>query len=79
VAQVLTLPPTSELDDIERGLCLVQLKRALRGAAFVRGAIFLLRAEKLLSEVELHKFIDESEAISAQIVDLLRTIRQARD
>jgi hypothetical protein len=32
-----------EYDMEEYGLCVVQLKRALRGAAFARGAMFLLR------------------------------------
>jgi hypothetical protein len=34
-----------EYDMEEYGLCVVQLKRALRGAAFARGAMFLLRPE----------------------------------
>jgi hypothetical protein len=79
LAQALPPPRADNTDDNRTGLCLVQLKRALRGAAFVRGALFLLRSDKLLGEEEFRRFIDESEAISAQIVDLLRTIRQARD
>jgi hypothetical protein len=78
LAQVLPLSADYEIDDIEAGLGFVQLKRALRGAAFVRGALFLLRSDGLLDEPEFHRLTDESEAISAQIVDLLRRIREAR-
>jgi hypothetical protein len=37
--------PRIELDGLDSGLSLVQLKRALRGAAFARGALHPLRAE----------------------------------
>ncbi len=77
LAQVLPLPPTYEIDDCETGLALVQLKRALRGAAFVRGALFLLRSEKIVTEEEFHQFMAEAEAISAQITDMLRTTRES--
>jgi hypothetical protein len=77
LAQVLPLPPAWEMDDGDAGLSLVQLKRALRGAAFVRGTLFLLRAEKIITEEEFRRFLDESEAISKQITELLREIRVA--
>ncbi len=78
LAQVLPLSPPYEIDDVEAGLGLVQLKRALRGAAFVRGTLFLLRSEKTITEEEFHQFMDEADAISAQITELLRTIREAQ-
>jgi hypothetical protein len=78
LAQTLPLPPAYEIDDIKAGLGLVQLKRALRGAAFVRGALFLLRAEKVITEEEFRRFMDEADAISTQITDLLRMIREAQ-
>jgi hypothetical protein len=78
LAQALPLPPFYDMDDGDAGLSLVQLKRALRGAAFVRGALFLLRAGEIVTEQEFRRFMDEADAISAQITDLLRTIREAR-
>jgi hypothetical protein len=78
LAQVLPLPPPYEMDEGEAGLSLVQLKRALRGSAFVRGTLFLLRSEKTISEEEFRRFMDQADAIAAQITDLLRSIREAR-
>ncbi|MEX2315711.1 MAG: hypothetical protein WD669_01075 [Pirellulales bacterium] len=78
LAQVLPLPPPYEIDDTEAGLSLVQLKRALRGAAFVRGAFFLLRDEKAVDDDEFKKYMNESDAISKQIVEMIRSIREAR-
>lgn len=78
LAQVLPLAPVYELDETDVGLGLVQLKRALRGAAFVRGALFLLRAELLIPEEFFRKWMDECESISRQIVELLRMLREPR-
>jgi len=77
LAQVLPLPPPYEIDGMTAGHSLVQLKRALRGAAFVRGALFLMRGEKLLDDAVSHEFLDETDAISKQIVELIRTVREA--
>ncbi|MBI1903643.1 MAG: hypothetical protein HYS13_21280 [Planctomycetia bacterium] len=52
-------PAYHGLDEIERGLRLVQLKRALRGAAFARGAMAPLRAAAVLPD---NKPLDEAEA-----------------
>jgi hypothetical protein len=79
LAQVLPLPPPYESDESQAGLALVQLKRALRGAAFVRGTLFLLRAEQLVEDEECRRFIGEADAISKQITDLLRTIRESQE
>lgn len=78
LAQVLPVAPVYELDETAVGLGLVQLKRALRGAAFVRGALFLLRAEQLVSEESFRESMKECESISRQIVELLRTLRESR-
>jgi hypothetical protein len=76
LAQVLPLSPTYEMDDNEAGLAFVQLKRALRGAAFVHGTLFLLHAEKTVTDEEFRRFLAESKSISKQINDLLRSIRE---
>jgi hypothetical protein len=77
LAQVLPLAPAYEIDDIEAGHSLVQLKRALRGASFVRGTLFLLRSEKTIGEEEFRRFISEADALSSGITDLLRAVREA--
>jgi hypothetical protein len=51
--------PYHGLDEIERGLRIVQLKRALRGAAFARGAMAPLRAAAVLKD---NKPLEEAEA-----------------
>jgi hypothetical protein len=48
LAQAL-MPQVTKLDGLNRGLALVQLKRALRGAAFAKGALWPLRAAAVLS------------------------------
>jgi hypothetical protein len=78
LAQVLPLPPPYEMDDGEKGLALVQLKRSLRGAAFVRGTLFLLRAENIVDDGECRRFIGEADEISKQITELLRAIRESQ-
>jgi hypothetical protein len=78
LAQVLPLAPAYEIDETEVGLGLVQLKRALRGAAFVRGALFLLRADELVRDEDFRNSMDECDSISEQIVELLRTLRASQ-
>jgi hypothetical protein len=79
LAQVLPLSQPYEMDDGEAGLALEQLKRALRGAAFVRGTLLLLRAEKLVEDEECRRFIGETDEISKQITELLRTVRVSQE
>jgi hypothetical protein len=44
------------------GLCVVQLKRALRGAAFARGALFLLRLTMSTEQFdELFRVLEQME------------------
>ena len=78
LAQVLPLPPPYEIDDVKAGLVPVQLKRALRGAAFMNGTLFLLRAEKVVQEESSHRLMNQVDAILEQISDLLRTVREAQ-
>jgi hypothetical protein len=77
LAQVLPLPPY-EADESKTGLALVQLKRALRGAAFVRGTLYLLRTDQLVDDAEFRRFMSEADAISNQLIDLLRSVREAQ-
>jgi len=78
LAQALPLPPPYELDEFDAGLALLQLKRAMRGAAFVTGALHLLVADDVIDRSQFKVFVDRSEAIATEIVDLMRTIREAR-
>lgn len=74
------LPPPEhigESDDSETGLCIVQLKRALRGAAFVRGALLLVQDEKLIAESTFHELMNSANSIFQQILELLRLLRGA--
>lgn len=66
LAQALPLPPPYELDQDERGLIVTQLKRALRGAAVLRGGLTGKSPKHLRSEVD---------AIQGEILDLLRQAR----
>jgi hypothetical protein len=76
LAQVVHLLPAYEMDENQAGLALVQLKRALRGAAFVRGALHLVRSDEAVTDEEFRRFVAEANDISKQITDLLRTIRE---
>ena len=64
-------------DEFAAGLCVVQLKRALRGAAFALGALFPLRADGVIEKgifQELHATI---KTLQSDIYDELRRRRQA--
>jgi hypothetical protein len=75
-AQALPLPlGIGEADESQTGLCIVQLKRALRGAAFVRGALFLVREEKLIDEGSFTELLTSADSISQQILPMLRILR----
>jgi hypothetical protein len=78
LSQALPLPPLYEIDEAQAGLSLVQLKRALRGAAFVHGALFLLRSDNLLEEEELRLFMADTEALSSQIMEVINTLRESQ-
>jgi hypothetical protein len=58
-----------------RGLSIVQLKRALRGAAFVVGSLYQLGVEKVISDEEFAKFKEEIDEIQAETVGMLKELR----
>jgi hypothetical protein len=78
LAQSLPLPPPYEMDDADAGLCLTQLKRSLRGAAFALGALLLLRADKTVDEQAFRHLADQIDSIRVQIIELLRSIRESQ-
>lgn len=57
------------------GLSIVQLKRALRGGAFVVGSLYQLGVEKLITKEEFTEFKTEIDAIQTEIVGLLKELR----
>ena len=62
-------------DQFAAGLCVVQLKRSLRGAAFALGGLYPLRADGVIDEdlfKELHKTL---EGLQSDIYDELRRRR----
>jgi hypothetical protein len=75
LAQVLTVPASYDMDESEAGHKVVQLKRAYRGAAFVRGVLFMLRSEHTLTQDEFDEFHSEVDSIADQIVEMLKTVR----
>lgn len=66
-------------DGVGRGLALVQLKRALRGAAFVKGALFPLRQTGRLSERDLAELRATIEGLETAILAELARVRSARE
>ncbi|WP_425399498.1 hypothetical protein [Aeoliella sp.] len=77
LAQALPLPPPYEFDPDERGLAVFQLKRALRGAAFVRGVLINL-SYAAQNDGEQYKVLrEEIEAIQGEIIDSLQQARPA--
>ena len=75
LAQALMDRDTAQ-DSFARGLALVQLKRALRGAAFAKGALFPLRAEALLSEDHFNDLRGTLQQLEEGIVGELTRIRE---
>jgi hypothetical protein len=65
-------------EGLARGLALVQLKRALRGAAFATGALFPLRAEVLLSQDNFNELWGTLQQLEDRIVGELTRIRELR-
>ena len=59
-------------DEFAAGLCVVQLKRALRGAAFAPGALFPLRADGLIDEGVFKELHATLEGLQSDIYDELR-------
>ena len=74
LSQVLPLPPRYEMHEDDRGLTVVQLKRALRGAAFLQAALYNLQLDEDNSTVRT-RLLKELEEIQGEIVTLLRDTR----
>jgi hypothetical protein len=62
-------------DGFAAGLCVVQLKRALRGAAFALGALFPLSADRVIDENAFQELYAALEALQGDIYDELRRCR----
>jgi hypothetical protein len=63
-------------DDFARGLAVVQLKRALRGAAFAIGALFPLRHDGLIDNTVFKELHATVEGLQSDIFDELRRRRE---
>jgi hypothetical protein len=61
------------------GLSLVQLKRALRGAAFALGALFPLRTAGILDKPTFNELYETIERLQTDIFAELTRLRQQRD
>jgi hypothetical protein len=61
------------------GLALVQLKRALRGAAFAFGMLFPLRADGFLSPAEFDELTTTLKSLQTDIYAELARLREARE
>ena len=66
-------------DEFATGLCVVQLKRALRGAAFAPGALFPLRADGLIDEPIFEELHGTLQGLQNDIYDELRRRREGKD
>lgn len=67
---------TRDLDDGDLGLNVVQLKRALRGAAFARGSLFPLHSEGILDDAVFAELRATIQSLQADILDELRQVRE---
>lgn len=74
LAQVLPLPPSYDFDDSTRGLAVVQLKRALRGTAFLRGALLSSAGDDAYRKT-IGQWLPEVETMQSEIVSLLKEVR----
>lgn len=63
-------------DEFAAGLCVVQFKRALRGAAFAAGALFPLRADGVIDEGIFNELHATLKGLQSDIYDELRRRRQ---
>lgn len=61
------------------GLSLVQLKRALRGAAFAFGMLFPLRADGFLRPAQFEDLIEAIKSLQDDIYNELARVREARE
>jgi hypothetical protein len=80
LAQALSGRGDDEDNPDEYGLRVTQLKRALRGAAFARGALFGLRAAVTDEQfAELHRTLEQMEQDIFQEISRLRSAHQSDD
>lgn len=68
-----------EWEPIDRGLAIVQLKRALRGIAFADGALFSLGDLNEQQEIEVDYIRDQFQWLREQISQLLNRLRDIND
>ena len=73
--------PGSDGDDdaASLGLSAVQLKRALRGAAFAHGALIGARQDKLIAEDVFQELIDGIKELQTSVLGELKSIRSRYD
>lgn len=67
----------SSLDGLDRGLSLVQLKRALRGLAFSRGALYPLSADGVIDAAAFEELSATLKEIESGILVELNDIRES--
>ena len=80
LAQALSRHEDEEDDPDEYGLCLTQLKRALRGMAFARGALFPLRPAVTAEQIdEMHRTLKQMEQDIFHEIGRLRSKHRAED
>jgi hypothetical protein len=78
LSQVLPLSQSYDMGEGEAGLAFVQLKRALRGAAFVQGALFLIRSDGAIQQEEFEGLYNEAQSIATKITELIRSVRESQ-
>lgn len=66
-------------DGLNRGLVLTQLKRALRWAAFVMGALYPLRRSGLVSDIEFADLRATMQQLAADVLAELVRVRSTRE
>ena len=69
----------TDFDGLQRGLALVQLKRACRGAAFAKGALYALHAEGLLKASHFDELQATLKNLESEIFEELSRIRAERE
>ena len=69
-----------DLDDVaSRALAITQLKRALTGHAYARGAVFGLRAEQAITQVQSTELHARLKALLAKIHELAESAWSSND
>lgn len=71
--------PRGGRDIFSYGLAVVQFKRALRGIAFARGALFNLQSPEILPDDLFKSFMDRLEEIEREVLRELEKLRTERE